>query len=236
MIPVIAMIAFGAALVVGEQRVTVRAYGCDFTRTRTATVFAYNGVLLGEGGRKVQVPVVVTSDKGMTFEFALPPGPFRVSYDADGQECSSGEEGLIILPGHERHLVVSMFPGVFMRDWHGRKFFAGTIPLIGLAVSVVLSESGDCPTAKSPETAATIDEGAYYIGHLHGSHTFLKLRSAGNDVLYVALPDASPVESNDEFVVRNITFSDLRELTTHGLNSYVGCVKLPSGSSSRFDL
>lgn len=236
MVLVFAAVVMSAALAANEQHVTVLAYGCDFTSTKTITVFEYNKKLLGGAGRRIQVPVVVTADQGIQFGFTLPPGPFTVGYSVDSQKCGSSTEGLVVLPGHDRHIVVSLWPGIFVRDWHDRKFFAGTIPAVGLAVSVVTSESTDCPTAKSPEYAATIDDGAYYVGHAWGTHAFLKLRSAAFDVLYIALPDALRVKGNDEYVVRDITTEDLRKLTTHDLNQDERCSKLPSGSSTLFDM
>jgi hypothetical protein len=85
----------------------------------------------------------------------------------------------------------------------------------------------------SPETAAMVDGGAYYVDYVWGLHMFLKL-SAGFDTLYIALPDATPVDSDGEYVRRDITEADLKELTTHGLNQPARCIQTPSGTSTRF--
>jgi len=200
------------------EHVTARAYGCDFPKTKSVSVQAFNRHIWGDAGRSMRVPAAVASDGALQFEFDLPAGAFAVSYNADGQECWSGGEGLVILAGHYRHILISMKPGEWVRDWHNRKFYAGTLPAVGLAVSVVTSDSWNCPTDKSPEYAATIDDGAYYVGFASGLHSFLKLRLAF-DTLYIALPD-SPKDPNDEVVIRDISLDDLRKLiTSHNLSS-----------------
>ena len=145
----------------------------------------------------------------------------------------NGGGGLIVLPNHDRHILIWMWPGRFVSDWHSRKFVAGTIPNIPIAISLVESDSGECPNQDMPETAATIDGDAYYVGYAYGRHMFLKLKSAV-ETLYIALPDATPADSNNQYVRRDLTKQDVRMLVTHSLNQAVQCVKTPSGISARF--
>ena len=60
---------------------------------------------------------------------------------------------------------------------------------------------------------------------------FLKLTSAGFNTLFIALPDATPVDAQDEYVRRDISADDIRKLTTLGLNEFVRCIAEPSGTS-----
>ncbi|PZR59106.1 MAG: hypothetical protein DLM50_01760 [Candidatus Meridianibacter frigidus] len=228
-----------------EQRVHARAYGCDYVGTKTATIFAQNRRLFGDAGREIVVPAVVSADHSVQFDFTLPPGPFSISYEVDGESwCNSAGEGLTIIPGHDRSIVTSMGQnpkakgGIigYVRDWHHHKFFAGTIPNIGLSVSIVAADADGCPDNSAPENAATIDGGAYYVGYVHGKHTFLKLRSSAFDVLYIVLVDAPNMGAYDQFVVRNITLGDLRLLATHGPNVGSQCIREPSGLSSGFTI
>lgn len=237
----LAALILSAAL--SEQHVRVRAYGCDYAGTTKATIFAQNRHLFQDAHREMIVPAIVTADGSVQFEFTLPPGPFIISYHVDGgTSCSSGGEGLTILPGHDRNVVTSMyqFPkGIigFVSDWHARKFFAGTIPASnGISVSIVVSNTEGCPDNSVPEHAATIDGGAYYAGYVRGKHTFLKLRSSAFDVLYIALVDAPNMNTYDQYVVRDISLADLRILTTHEPNTFSQCIREPSGLSSGFTI
>jgi hypothetical protein len=64
---------------------------------------------------------------------------------------------------------------------------------------------------------------------------FLKLTSAGFDTLYLALPDASPVDSDQEYVWRDISEADLQQSDNSRVKrSYIRCVQIPSGTASRF--
>ncbi|HLY01141.1 MAG TPA: hypothetical protein VKR56_01445 [Candidatus Cybelea sp.] len=235
--PLIAMILAAPGIAFAsptEQRVSVSAYGCPFTGAKTVAISMQNTSLFGLEGRTVHVPVVVTPGGALHFEFRAPPGPIYIDYSIDGQWCTDGGEGLVVLPGHDRNILIAMYPKLNVRDWHARKFVAGVLPGVPVGVSVVVSDSPDCPSDESPAIAATIDGGAYYAGYAYGRHLFLKLVSAGFDRLYIALPDAVPVESNDEYVRRDITAVDLRRLTVHGTNQAVQRVQSPSGSSTRF--
>lgn len=217
-----------------EQHVSALAYGCPFAGAKSVTITMYNRTLFGLGLHEVHVPATLTPNGGLRFEFLAPAAPIDIDYSVDGQNCMNGGGGLVVLPGHDRHVVVSMVPLPGVRDWHGRKFFAGTLPSFPVSVSVVATKTNDCPNNSMPEMAATIDGGAYYIGYVYGPHTFLKLRSSLFDTLYIRLPDASPVESNSEYVRRDITEDDVRTLTTHGLNQEEQCILTPSGTAIRF--
>ena len=60
---------------------------------------------------------------------ALAPRPIYVgTIPVDGQKCTSGGGGLVVLPSHNRQILISMLTGLFVTDWHARKFVAGTIP------------------------------------------------------------------------------------------------------------
>jgi len=216
------------------QRVTVLAYGCPFTAAKTITVSMDSPSAALRDRRNVRVPVNVTPNGALQFAFQAPFGPIYISYSMDGQTCMTGGGGLVILPGRNRHILVAMQPMSFVADWHDRKFVAGTMPTVPVSVSVVVSKTAACPDEKSPETAAAIDDGAYYVGYMYGPHMFLKLRSADHETLYLALPDAVPVDSNSQYVRRDVTEDDLRTLTTHGLNQEVRCIQSPSGTSMRF--
>lgn len=224
-----------AVATVTEQRVEVLAYGCPFTGAKTVTISMQNRKLFGSALRDVRVPASLTSDGALHFEFRVPPAPVEIYYSVDGQKCMSGGGGLVVLPGHDRRIVVSMFPELAVSDWHARKFFAGTLPRFVVSVSVVATMTDACPDDTAPETAASIDGGAYYAGYVYGRHTFLKIRSSLFDTLYIRLPDASPVESNNQYVRRDVTAEDLRTLATHGLNQDAQCVRSPSGASMRFN-
>lgn len=232
------------ALLTKEQHVQAIAYGCDFTGAKTVAVLAQNRTLFGPGGREIDVPATISSDGGLQFQFTLPPGSFDIAYRVTGLRCDTGGGGITILAGSDRRILVSTFsypphpednPNIdnlgTVMDWHNRKFFSGTVPAVGLSVSVVVSASGDCPDESAPEYAAAIDADAYYVGYVSGKHTFLKLR---NDfgIAYFALPDATPVNSNDQYVIRNITVDDLRVLSPPNWNGQ--CVRTPSGLSSTF--
>jgi len=232
---IVAAIAASAALTANNQTVTARAYGCDFTGAASISIFVQNERIFGSAGNEIVVPATVLADHSLQFVFQLPPGPFDISYSV-GKTCYSGGGGLIVLPGHDRHVVLWMYPSLFVTDWHNRRFFAGTLPPFGLSVSVVIMNQDGCPSSSSPETAAAIDDGAYYVSYLSGRHAFLKLRSASLDgALYIALTDASSLNPNNQLVVRNITIDDVRALTTHKLNDYERCIPEPSGVSSPFD-
>jgi hypothetical protein len=225
------------------MRVDVLAFGCNFTGARTVQVVMLNPSLFGANGRVIHVAAAPTSSGSLRFSFTAPPGPIYIDYSVDGQKCMSGGGGLIVLPSHDRHVLVSMHEGMFVADWHARKFVAGAMPRVPISISVVASDSPNCPSdlllrslhpwGTSPVTAATVDGGAYYVDYVWGMHMFLKL-SAGFDTLYAALPDATPVDLNDEYVRRDITESDLQELTTHDLNYQTRCVQAPTGAATRF--
>lgn len=72
------------------------------------------------------------------------------------------------------------------------------------------------------------------MNYVWGRHLFLKLVSAGFDTMFMALPDATSVDSDSEYVRRDITEEDMRELTTHGLNEGARCIQTPSGTSMPF--
>jgi hypothetical protein len=216
-------------------RVYVWAYGCPFAGAKTVTVFTQNAHLFGPTGRRIHVPATVTADNALEFIVTVPPGPMDIDFSVDGENCTSGGGGLVVLPGHDRHVVFSMQPSLFVTDWHARKFFAGTLPGFPVSVSVVASQTSSCPDGSLAAMPATIDNGAYYVGYVHGLHTFLKIRSAGSDTLYIALPDASPVDSDNQYVRRDISLDDLRTLTKHSLNRDQQCIISPSGASTRFD-
>jgi hypothetical protein len=236
---------FAAAMAIGftqtQQRVNVWAYGCDFSTTRAVQIFAQNRMLFGAGGRTITANAHSGENGRLTFSFTLPAGSFYMSYTAIGQKCGSSGEGLTILPAHNRHIVVSMQPGMWARDWHARRFFAGTLPDVGLAVSVVVSTNANCPidedmhNAPAREYPATIDGNAYYVGYVSGTHAFLRIRSAAFDVLYLALPDEAAPRYNDQYVIRNITENDLRRLATHTNPNRPECVLVPSGVSAGFE-
>jgi hypothetical protein len=217
-----------------EQHVSALAYGCAFTGAKSVTITMYNRMLFGLALHKVHVPATLTPNGGLRFEFLAPAAPIAIDYSVDGQDCQNGGGGLVVLPGYDRHVVVSMVPQLAVRDWHGRKFFAGTLPSFPVSVSVVATKANACPDDSMPEMAATIDGGAYYVAYVYGPHTFLKLRSSMFDTLYIRLPDASPVDSNSEYVRRDITEDDVRTLTTHGLNQEERCSVIPSGTAIRF--
>jgi hypothetical protein len=216
------------------QTVTAWAYGCSFLGAKTVAVELYNRPLLGLTGREMHVPATLLSDGALEFTFRVPAGSFDIDYSVDGQRCMNGGGGLIVLPGHDRRLVVSMTPGLHVRDWHARKFVAGTLPLFPVSVSVVATNTDACPNDAAPETAATVDGAAYYVGYLYGLHMFLKIRSSLFDTLYIRLPDASPVDSNNEYVRKDITERDLQLLTKHGLNEEAQCILTPSGTAVPF--
>lgn len=238
MLPTAALVA----ALVSEQRVSAWAYGCNFAATKTVTVFAQNQSLFGAKGRTATVGAQADSHGRLHFIFTLPPGSFRILYMADGQRCSSGGEGLAILRGHDRRIVVSMLPGMWIMDWHARRFFAGALPSVGLAVSVVMARSSECPTDEDVHDSATreypavIDGGAYYVGYASGLHAFLRVRSAGFEVLYLALPDEPLPRQNNQYVVRDITSDDLKRLAAPANPNRPVCVMEPSGSSTRFNL
>ena len=180
--------AMAIGLAQGQQRVYVSAYGCDFSTTKTVQVFLENQTVFGRSGRTITAGAHVVDNGRLEFSFTLPAGSFSTLYRAVGQECGSTGEGLTVLPGHDRHILVSMQPGMWFGDWHARRFFAGTLPTnIGLAVSVIVTTSTDCPIDEdvhgSParEFPATIDGNAYYVGYVWGRHAFLRIRSAGHD-------------------------------------------------------
>ena len=230
----LATAALSAALL-QEQHVSARAYGCDFSGAKSVAILVQNHTLFGDDGREVAVPATLSSGKALEFEFTLPPGAFSIDYFVPGLRCDNGGGGITILPGHNRRIFVQMIQGsgdviAHITDWHNRKFFSGTLPA-GVSVSVVASQDSDCPGETAPEYAATIDGDAYYVEYVHGRHTFLKLRNAFK-TLYLALPDASSPDLDDQYVVRNITNDDLRLLATH--EPSVQCVREPSGSSSPF--
>lgn len=209
-----------------RQTVSILAYGCPFTGAKSVEVFM-NGI-------SVHVPAAVDANGFLHFQFEAAPGPLYVLYSVDGQECRTGGDGLVVLPGHDRHMLVGMIPALYVTDWHDRKFVAGVLPVVPVAVSLVFSESAECPARKAQEIPATIDDGAYYIMHGYGRHMFLKLRSGGREGLYIALPDAVPVDSNSEYVRRDITMADLQNLTKRALNESVECITTPSGVAMPF--
>jgi hypothetical protein len=181
-----------AASAVVDVRVDALAFGCDFTRAKTVDVLMLNI------GRAVHVSATETENGGLRFSFTAPPGPIFVDYSVDGVGCAMGGGGLIVLPSHERHLLISMHEGLFVTDWHARKFVAGTLPSVPVGISVVTSASPSCPGdlvlgtshpwgGSSSEIPAVIDGGAFYVDYVRGQHMFLKLTS-GFDTLYLALP------------------------------------------------
>ena len=218
-----------------DQLVNVVAYGCAFDGAATVTVLLQNRPLFGPRGKELHVPGTIAADGGLTFSFRAPAGPLNWFFFWDSKKCQNVGGGLIVLPGHDRHVVTSVQTPMAIADWHAAKFVAGTMPSVPVGVSVVTSESGDCPDESAPAEPATIDGGAYYAGYMRGKHLFLELRSAGFERLYIALPDATPAESHDQFVRRDITQDNLKLLTTHALNHDVQCIKEPSGTSTRFD-
>ena len=217
-----------------EQSIHVWAYGCPFAGAHTVTVLMQNKNLFGAGGRQIRVPATVTTSNALEFSFPAAAGPIDVSFMVDGQPCTSGGGGIIVLPGRDRHIVIPMAPRLFVTDWHSRKFFAGALSAFPVSVSIVATETSGCPRPGAPEIPATIDDGAYYASYIKGRHTFLKISSAGNNgPLYIALPDASPLESNNQYVRRDISVSDLEALA--GVNGDGICTSAPSGYSTRFD-
>ncbi|MDP9018957.1 MAG: hypothetical protein M3N19_11645 [Candidatus Eremiobacteraeota bacterium] len=237
----LATFAFVAALSqMGEQTVHVKAYGCNFNGSEAVSVLAQNDRLLHER-RRMRVPATVETDHSLQFTLRLPPGSFDIKFESQGEhKCESGGEGLTILPGHDRHIVTSLrqlseHPKelAWVRDWHEGKFFAGTLLGPGLSVSIVAIDRAGCPNSTDPEHAATIDGDAYYAGYISGKHTFLKLRSSGFDVLYIALTDASNMNSYHQYLVRDVTLDDIRTLTTHETSDNQ-CIATPTGASSDF--
>jgi hypothetical protein len=215
-----------------DQRVSVTANGCLFTGAKSVRVFMDGYSASGPFTRHIHVPAAEDTSGALRFEFLAPPGDIFISYAVDGQPCMSVNGGLVVLPGYDRHVLVSMKPMYFFSDWSSRKFVAGVMP--ATPVSLVVSNTSGCPDSGALEIAATIDGGAYYVGNALGRHMFLKLRSATAETLYLALPDATPADNFREYVRRDITQDDLRMLASGGPNDRTHCVLAPSGSAAPF--
>ncbi|MBV8281186.1 MAG: hypothetical protein JO347_03875 [Candidatus Eremiobacteraeota bacterium] len=241
----IAAIIITTALV-PEQQVHATAYGCDFTGATSVSILVQNDVLFPHN-RRVIVPATISSDGLLHFDFALPPGSFDIEYWVKDLPCNFGGGGIAILPGHDRHVVLPFFQGSeqgpngskalgIIRDWHNRKFFAGSLPVTGLGISIVVSESVDCPHSDKPqyEYPAVFDGAAYYVGYVSiigGKHAFLKIFNEFNTA-YFALPDPKWENYNDQYVVRDVTLDDLKLLAEPAIGAE--CVSAPSGTSVPF--
>ena len=98
-----------------QQSVYVWAYGCRFAEARTVSVFMQNPTLFGAAGRQIHVPATIASDGALEFRLPLPLfRPIDIDFTVDGQNCTSGGGGLVVLPGYARHVVIPMRPSLFV--------------------------------------------------------------------------------------------------------------------------
>jgi hypothetical protein len=228
------IMALSTALVTSQQQVTAVAYGCDFTGVTAVDVAVRNG----REKRTIAVPATFSrSDGSLRFTFPMPAGSFYVDYSIANPRCDSLESGLTVLPGHDRNIVVSLTPIpkgtlAYFQGWRSRQFVSGSLPIKGLGVEVVAMDGDACPPYEPNEsTAASIEDGSYYVGFLHGKHLFLRLRSSTNDTLDIRLPDAL---GPSQYVVRDVTMDDVHLLTTHEPNIRIQCIPTASGKSTTF--
>jgi hypothetical protein len=101
---------------------------------------------------------------GVEFHFELAPGTYEAAVSFGNELCNANGP-LVILPGVDRHLFVAGVQAVM--DWHARLALAGTVPVDGMVVKVVVltrpAKCGDNPRSyEHEEESGTVDQGVYY--------------------------------------------------------------------------
>ncbi len=136
------------------SRVYVVAYRC--TPNQGAALVAlgdpvvdlYDQAFYGDAGDPVSIKPSVTVTKATTdtveFYFDVHPGNYDASIRLPMLKRSlvCGRNGpLVVLPGRDRHLFVAAMTG--STDWHAPGAVAGTLPIEGVDVSVLVYGKAD---------------------------------------------------------------------------------------------
>jgi hypothetical protein len=220
------------------SRVYVVGYPCAATgevagMSSSPTVTLYDQGFYGDSANPIGEHPSLTITRAATdevdFYFDVRPGNYDafVHFPTQDPKSVCGRNGpLVVIPGKDRHLFVAAMSGV--TDWHSPAAIAGTLPLPGVRVSVLLYDHpmrcGDDVRSFDPNTfkptnvphisGTIIDGGAYYTNfHAYGKqdHT-LALEFSGalfthGVVLLTVTPETSP--NKPPFIEKDITKATL---------------------------
>jgi hypothetical protein len=230
--PLMASLPSSANAEQATSRVYVSTYPCTTAQdietinsAGTPTVTLYDRNHYGEGEYDGFTPPVVV-DKTLTgwseFHFDVMPGNYEAFIRFSNLPQLSFRNGpLIVLPAHERHLLVA---GCGLADWHSVGAIAGELPLANVGVSVMLFDhpvrcgddyrSLDQKTLKvllpRQRSEAVMDDGAYYA-NFHGygkqEHTLALVFSGAlfteGGILLTSTP--STATGKPPFIIKNLT-------------------------------
>jgi hypothetical protein len=233
---IISTLLLAVAAAIQPQQVTATALGCDFSGVHQVKVWFWTDAEHKDRRpSNTIVPATLNGSNEMHFVFETPPGSFTVSYEAG--RCESGTRGLVVLPNHDRTILVSMpkLPDgalTIATFLEGQTFVSGTVPVDGVGVGIVPSDDGRCPGRDALGLMPIVDNGAYYYsGYINKHYLFLRLFSSTLDILDVRLPILDTKSAANHYILRNVTVDDLRTLATHPISDRYQCVLKPSGDT-----
>lgn len=236
------------------SRIYVTAYPCapndhgGVVTPGQPTVSLYDQAFYGESNRPVseEPGVTVTSATGgtVTFYFDIAPGNYDafIKFSTVNKRVMCGRNGpLVVLPGKDRHLFVAAMTG--LTDWHAPGAVAGTLPMPGVDVSVLVYDHpmlcGDNVRSYDPRTfkptvtphvgSAVIDDGAYYQNiHAYGKQdrtVAIEFRGAlftHGTVLLTVTPDTK--QKHPPFIQKDVTTDILRAATAKPFEDKLVCI------------
>jgi hypothetical protein len=252
----VAALAISARADAGLSRVYVTAYPCAPTlgivvAPGAPEVDLYDQAFYGDRRLPPEITPAITVTKqtqdATEFYFDIKPG----NYDAfirfptrrqGSRMVMCGRNGpLDILMGKDRHLFVAAMTGI--TDWHLPGVVAGTLPMKGVTVSVLVypqpMQCGDDVNWYGPETKVTgitpreydavMDDGAYYtnIPAYGRQDRTVALRFSGalftgGTVLLTVTPDTKP--HKPPFIEKDVTAEILRAATASPFRQQLACI------------
>jgi hypothetical protein len=236
------------------SRVYVIAYPCPANRgvavvaAGDPVVDLYDQAFYGDSGKRTSIKSPVTVTKATTdtveFYFDVYPGNYDafIRFPTSNPKAICSRNGpLIVLPGRDRHLFVATIPG--FSDWHAAGAVAGTLPMKGAGVSVLVYDRqmhcGDNVRSFDPKTFkptvtphvgnAVIDDGAYYENiHAYGKqdHTIaLEISGALFTRAAILLTITPETDVNKPpFIEKDITANILHAATETPFTETLVCI------------
>lgn len=242
-----------AANVVTTSRIYVVAYPCAPRKTGPVTapgpptVDLYDQASYGNSGTQALKPTVTVTkqtEESTEFYFDVEPGNYDafIKFPTREARAMCGRNGpLIVLPAKDRHLFIAAMTGI--TDWHAPAAVAGTLPMKGIEVSVLVYEHpmrcGDSVRSYDPKTykltvaprpgSAIIDDDAYYQNiHVYGKqdHTiaiqFSGALFTNGAVLLTKTPNVS--QNMPPFIIKNVTTEILHAATANPFDQKLICI------------
>ncbi|MGB8964235.1 MAG: hypothetical protein WCB99_01225 [Candidatus Cybelea sp.] len=240
----------------GLSRVYVTAYPCAPTQGIVVVpgapeVHLYDQAFYGDRNPPPETtpPITVTKQTQLATEFYFDVKPgnydafvsFRTQRQGSRMAMCDRNGPLDVLMGKNRHLFVATMTGI--TDWHLPGVVAGTLPLKGVDVAVLVypqsMQCGDDVSWYGPETKMTaitpreydavVDDGAYYANiHAYGRQdrtVALRFSGAlftGGTVLLTVTPDTNL--HKPPFIEKDITAEILRAATANPFRQQLVCI------------